>query len=194
MEAPDHPSQSGSNSAQQASQQPQKLHASTGCMPSRQAVAPDACNAHSSDDDGAVQDKGIAEGPSARSGQQQALSGCSHDLQASLTPLAVPTHDDDDIPKKCGSPHERVRKALYVTFVLMRSSDSESTSLSVCYAMMHRSGVHSLQYMLIQRLLNTCGLRYNLLATHYVACRRRAPLTRPHSYVSGRVAMRRMHR
>ncbi len=141
-------------------------------MPSGQAATPDACNAHSSDDDGAVQDKGVAEGPIARSGQQQALTGRSHDVQHSLTPLAAPTRDDADIPKKCGSPHERVRKALHVTFVLMRSSGSELTALSVCYAVMHRSGVHSLLYLLIQRLLNTCGLRYNLLATHYVACRR----------------------
>ncbi len=59
-------------------------------MPSDQAAAPGACNAPSNDDDGAVQDKGVAEGPSARSGQQQALTGRSHDLQHSLTPLAPP--------------------------------------------------------------------------------------------------------
>ncbi len=128
-------------------------------MPSGQAAAPAACNAHLSDDDGAVQDKGAAEGSSACSGQQQALSGRSHDLQHSLTPLASPAYADADIPKKHVSPRERVSKSLQVMFLLMRSSYSELMALSVCYAVLHRSGVHSLLYLLVQRLLNTCGLR-----------------------------------
>ena len=38
-------------------------------------------------------------------------------------------------------------------------------ALPACHTLMHQNSVHAL---LAQRLLNICGLRYNLPATHYV--------------------------
>lgn len=112
-EAPDPPCHSGSNSARQASQRHLQLQPSIGCIPLDQAAGT-ACNAYSTEDDAAVQDKGAAEGSSAWSGQQQALSGQSHELQHSLTPLASPASADGHVPKELVSSRERVSKSLQV--------------------------------------------------------------------------------